>query len=226
MKPKKETCMPKCVQTKVDQLAARTWAKPELRRLDLVRLARAGARLAMRAPSLAMVFSLLVALGEARGGDALRPADAGCRVTGVVLSTKAETKAQPAENQFRMRVVGSPWEWQVGTSMPVTSTMPHSLKDGDSVEVLCDFARPTRKGRFSGEARKIEAATVAGGGAISHGQARRLIGKWSPQDCAAAQIRDCQEPTPGGRLSPAAAEREQAPLLRGRTDRFGESEAG
>lgn len=114
-----------------------------------------------RSCSLAVLLALSLS-PVARGGDAPL-ATGGCRVTGVVLSTRAETKAQPAENQFRMRVVDSPWDWQVGASMPVTSTSAHALKDGDSVEVLCDFNRPTRKGRFSGEARKMEISHAGGG---------------------------------------------------------------
>lgn len=79
-----------------------------------------------------------------------------CRVTGFVISIQPETKAQPAENQFRMRVVDSPWSWQVGASMPVTSTTPPSLKPGDAVEVTCDPQRYTRRGRFWGTARKMD----------------------------------------------------------------------
>jgi hypothetical protein len=79
-----------------------------------------------------------------------------CRVVGFVINVRAETKAQPAENQFRMRVVDSPWAWQVGASMPVTSTTPPGLKPGDAVEVSCDPARYTRRGRFWGTARKLD----------------------------------------------------------------------
>jgi len=80
-----------------------------------------------------------------------------CRVTGFVISIKPETKAQPAENQFRMQVLDSPWAWQIGTSMPVTSATPPGLKPGDAVEVYCDFAKYTRKGRFWGNAQKLNA---------------------------------------------------------------------
>jgi hypothetical protein len=84
-------------------------------------------------------------------------AQAECRVTGIVISTKSETKAEPAANQFRMRVVDSPWSWQVGTSMPVTSSAPVKLKPGEAVEVLCNFAKSTRNGRFWGKASRLEA---------------------------------------------------------------------
>lgn len=83
-----------------------------------------------------------------------------CRVTGFVISIQPETKAQPAENQFRMRVVDSPWAWQVGASMPVTSTTPPGLKPGDPVEVSCDPAHYTRRGRFWGTARKLDKLPV------------------------------------------------------------------
>jgi hypothetical protein len=79
-----------------------------------------------------------------------------CRVTGFVISIRPETKAQPAENQFRMQVVNSPWDWQIGTSMPVTSATPPGVKPGDAVEVRCDFAKFTRKGRFWGNAQRLD----------------------------------------------------------------------
>jgi hypothetical protein len=88
-----------------------------------------------------------------------------CRVTGIVISTKAETRAQPAENQFRIRVLESPWDWQVGSSMPVTSAEPVSFGQGDTVEVDCDFAKVTRKGRFFGLARKLR--EVSAGAQVS-----------------------------------------------------------
>jgi len=84
----------------------------------------------------------------------------GCRVTGIVISTRAETRAQPAENQFRLRVLDSPWGWQVGSSMPVTSAEPVDFASGDTVEVDCDFQKATRKGRFFGLARKLTALTA------------------------------------------------------------------
>jgi hypothetical protein len=93
-----------------------------------------------------------------------------CRVTGFVISIQPETKAQPAENQFRMQVVDSPWEWQIGTSMPVTSGTLPGVKPGDAVEVRCDFAKFTRKGRFWGNAQKMDvlpAPPAAGRGPIS-----------------------------------------------------------
>ena len=85
-----------------------------------------------------------------------------CRVTGFVISIRPETKAQPQENQFRMRVVESPWDWQVGTEMPVTSATLPGVKPGDAVEVACDFAKFTRRGRFWGNARKMDALPVPG----------------------------------------------------------------
>jgi hypothetical protein len=96
-----------------------------------------------------MKFCLMVmAAGSLWAGE--------CRVTGFVIHIQPETKAQPAENQFRMQVVDSPWEWQIGTSMPVTSAMPPGVKPGDAVEVRCDFAKSTRKGRFWGLAQKLD----------------------------------------------------------------------
>ena len=98
----------------------------------------------------------------------LRAGEAECRVTGFVIHTKAETKAQPAENQFRLQVVDSPWDWQIGTSMPVTSALPVGFKPGDAVEVRCDFAKYTRKGRFWGLAQQLDvlpAPAMAGAGA-------------------------------------------------------------
>ena len=98
---------------------------------------------------------LTVAMGcAAEEGD--------CRITGFVVSIRPETKAQPQENQFRMLVVESPWAWQLGTSMPVTSETPPGLKPGDAVEVACDFARYTRRGRFWGNARKMDTPPVPG----------------------------------------------------------------
>lgn len=90
--------------------------------------------------------------GIAQAGEPNRE----CRVTGFVISITAETKAQPAENQFRMQVVDSPWTWQNGVSMPVTSALPVSFKPGDAVEVRCDFAKATRKGRFWGLAQRLD----------------------------------------------------------------------
>lgn len=79
-----------------------------------------------------------------------------CRVTGFVISIQPETKAAPAESQFRMRVVESPWDWQVGASMPVTSATTPGVKPGDAVEVSCDFLKYTKRGRFFGTARKMD----------------------------------------------------------------------
>lgn len=107
---------------------------------------------------LALIVGAQAALGER---PPKRAATTGCRVTGVVISTKAETKAQPAENQFRMRVLESPWDWQIGSSMPVTSAEPVNFSVGDAVEVDCDYIKVTRKGRFFGLARKLTGAAGA-----------------------------------------------------------------
>ena len=143
MKTRRETCMPKCVRTQIDQVALKTWGgeKTVLTPSKLVRLARRAARIALAAAAASIVMA---------------QETAGCRVTGFVISIQPETKSQPAENQFRMRVVDSPWSWQVGASMPVTSTTPPGLKPGDAVEVSCDPARYTRRGRFWGTARKMD----------------------------------------------------------------------
>ena len=109
-----------------------------------------------------MTTRLFVCLAVATVAALAQETNSGCRVTGFVESIKPETKAQIQENQFRMRVVESPWAWQVGTSMPVMSETAPGVKPGDAVEVVCDFAKFTRRGRFWGTARKMDSMPVPG----------------------------------------------------------------
>lgn len=104
---------------------------------------------------LILVLGCAALLGLAQENSATGK-NSGCRVTGFVVSIRPETNSQPAENQFRLQVVDSPWDWQIGTEMPVTSATPPGVAPGDAVEVSCDFARSTRKGRFWGTASKLE----------------------------------------------------------------------
>jgi hypothetical protein len=84
-----------------------------------------------------------------------------CRVSGRVISTEPETKLAPKGRQFRIRVADSPWDWQIGKSMPVTSKNAIKVMTGDQVEITCEFEKWTKDGRFWGEVRKADALPSA-----------------------------------------------------------------
>ena len=99
-------------------------------------------------------IATLAAMAFAQGPDS-------CKVVGQVISVKAETKAQPAADQFRIAVSESPWNYQPGVSLPITRIAGASVAVGDLVEITCDPRRPTKHGRLVGSVQKSAAPPVS-----------------------------------------------------------------
>ena len=99
----------------------------------------------------AVLALVLAGGGVAQAGE--------CRVTGFVTSTelKGKTKAEPVARQFQLRVVDSPWSWQVGVEIPVTSMVAVELKEGLAAEVITDCSKAMKNGRLRGVVRVLEA---------------------------------------------------------------------
>ena len=77
-----------------------------------------------------------------------------CRVTGTVISVQAETKAAPADRQFRLEITQvegiEDSNVQRRKVLPVTAKKALTFGVGATVAVTCQYKSAFRDGRFYG----------------------------------------------------------------------------
>lgn len=146
MKPRRETCMPKCVRTQIDQVALKTWGgeKTVLTPSKLVRLARAAARIALSAAaSIVMVMAQETADCRVTGFEGalfIEPFIPNQEANSEIKFWKDEFDALRLQRDALLESLG--WGLfgaRAVSRLPVTSTTPPGY---------------TRRGRFWGTARQ------------------------------------------------------------------------